>query len=314
MICPQCRCVYEDDFVFCLTDGNALIQDGVEQETILNQNVRLSTPGPVVCSTCGQSNNSNSKFCKSCGAVVQQDVSSQSFAPGYSVDRPSAQTGRPIVVQIGTQPDQPFGETVAFVPPMFTPPVQPVAAVPSNGKNILIFALAAFSVVMFAGILFMMIGGVSKTDDDQKTKLNNANSENSNSSVRTDAFAGANKNSAKKPNSPIPDDAEFENPPKDVPSLPDSFQHEYQGYSNRRLTLSLKKNGNSLSGTAATPGDLDYLDGTIQPDGSFDLAGNNRGFGVTGHWRGRIAPNGSIRGVWTATNGRRVSYSASQVR
>lgn len=288
MLCPQCKKVYGDDVVFCLDDGNALIDDAVEQETVINQNVRFSTPGIVTCSVCGLSNTANSKFCQKCGAVFTH--------------------------RSGYPNNQSYGETVGFVPPMFTPPVHPVATVPSTNKNIPIIILAALSIILVMVILFMMSGGgIFKTDGDQRTHLNNANSDSSNSGSGNNTAVVNNKNSAKSPKPPVSDDSDDrtdENPQKDVPSLPSRFEQEYRGRSDRPLTLSLKKNGSSLSGTATTPGDLDYLEGTIQPNGTFDLAGNNRGNGITGHWRGRIEPNGSIRGIWTANNGRQVPYSA----
>ena len=42
--CPQCRTVYYDDNIFCLADGNALVDDGVEQETVVNPKVGFSMP------------------------------------------------------------------------------------------------------------------------------------------------------------------------------------------------------------------------------------------------------------------------------
>ena len=35
--CPQCNTVYDEDYIFCLTDGNALLDNDDEQETVLNR-------------------------------------------------------------------------------------------------------------------------------------------------------------------------------------------------------------------------------------------------------------------------------------
>ncbi len=314
MICPLCKTIYPDDFLFCLTDGNTLVDNGVEQETALNPNVRFSTPGVVLCPACGFNSEANSTFCENCGIVVRHESSSQPIFSGNAGDLPPTRIGYPIPLQSGSPNDQSYGETVGFVQPVFTPPVQPVAAAPPQNKNILIITLAAVSIVLFAGIVYLMSGGAVKTDEDQRTLSNKANSATSNSGSVTNTTAGASKNSAKISNVPVSDDPAPENTDNEVPSFPERFDREYRGYSNRPLTLLLKKDGYSLSGTAKTPGDWDDLQGTVEPDGTFDLAGNNRGYGITGHWRGRISANGTIRGVWTATTGRRVSYSATAIR
>ena len=314
MICPLCKTVYPDDFLFCLTDGNTLVENSVEQETALNPNVRLSMPGGVLCPACGFSSEANSAFCENCGIAVRHEPPTQPFIIGNASDIPPTQIGYPIPPQNVPPVNQPYGETIGFVPPVFTPPVQPVIAPPSKSKNVLIITLAALSIVLFAGIVYMMSGGAFKTDGNQQTLLNNANSASFNSGSVTNTTAGAGKNTTKISNVPVSDEPAPEKTKNDVPTLPERFDREYRGYSNRPLTLLLKKDGYSLSGTAKTPGDWDALQGTIEPDGTFDLAGNNQGYGITGHWRGRIYPDGSIRGVWTATTGRRVSYSATTVR
>lgn len=106
-------------------------------------------------------------------------------------------------------------------------------------------------------------------------------------------------------------------PPSDKTyNMPEGVERTYRGTSyvngNLSLTLTLRRDGNRLTGSAETPGDWDDLYGTIEPDGTFNLAGDNRPAGrVTGNWRGRIDKAGKVNGVWTSNkNGKRVPFSA----
>lgn len=314
MICPQCRVFYEDDFIFCLTDGNALINAGVEQETLQSQKVGFYPSGINICSACGKNNPANSKFCNKCGAVFTQADSTNPAFPNRVSDLPAAHIVHPLSNQTHFQSDGSYGETIGFVPPNFVPAAPPVLGVQSANKNVLIVTLGVVSIAVLAGILIMANSGAFRNNAERPTRSNGENSDSPNSVLGTNTDTEGNKSTTRNNSTRVTNINAFQDPLKEVSSLPERFSREYRGYSNRPLTMSLRKDGSSLSGTATTPGDWDDLQGTINPDGSFVLAGNNRGMGITGHWRGRIDSNGSLRGIWTATNGRRVSYSASLVR
>ncbi|MGB2752514.1 MAG: hypothetical protein WBC19_10695 [Pyrinomonadaceae bacterium] len=98
------------------------------------------------------------------------------------------------------------------------------------------------------------------------------------------------------------------------PEMTANVDRVYRGHGGRLpLTLTLTRNGGSLSGAALTPGDRDDLEGTVSPDGTFRMRGFNlKENRVTGYWTGRVT-NNSISGVWTATpSGKRVTFGGSR--
>lgn len=299
-ICPQCSSVYEDDLLFCVEDGNALINDSAEVQTVVNEGFRLSMPGGSVCRTCGIGVPAGFDICENCRIRLT--------APGQTVAGFGQQGPGPMPNQGGF-----IAPTAAWGQPVQMPPAATAAT--GRNNNVLIGVLAVLSIILTAVILFQVVGNTSKSNE--KTA---AGPESSSGETAASGKSGDSQSDSKKPDSDVKTPANSDatvaanTTQPEAPLLPYSFQHTYRGYSNRPLEMTLTKNGSSLSGVAKTPGDWDDLSGTIEPDGSFTLAGNNQGMGITGYWRGRISPNGSIRGVWTATGGRRVSYSVSQVR
>lgn len=138
--CPQCRNVYDEDYVFCLTDGNALLDGDGEQETVLNQKfsmprLEIASEANSFCPSCGLGNKANSKFCKKCGTSFVDDPGVLSPQSGF------AQFGG------GVATDPPYNETVAFQSPTFTPP-QTQTERPVSNKNARIVAFIASGVVL----------------------------------------------------------------------------------------------------------------------------------------------------------------------
>jgi len=271
--------VYEDDGVFCILDG-----------TLLLENEEIETKANPI-----------------------------SAYPQFGGNLPHT-------IQIGQSDIPSNNDTVTLVQPSFTSPNQHVEPPSNTNKNIIIAVLGVISAVLLAGIFIMNNGtnsadnksssnsereGVSETtSNNNSAKSNNSNSEISNES---DTVAANNKKKI--------DEIDKDTPEKETVDIgrriPNGIEQQYIGSSyfpNKTipLTLTLVRNGQSLSGTAQTPGELDYLNGIIQPNGSFSLAGNNQNAGrVTGTWRGKISESGQISGVWTSTiNGSKVRFSA----
>ena len=270
MTCPQCGKVYRGSIAFCLEDGTPLIDAGAEQETVLKPHLPFSPPGILACSVCGLGNHANAKFCEQCGAVF------------------------------------PYQDELAGMPQPVPAPSFDPGPVPPRNQNVLIGVLAGLSLTLLLVIVYMLGGGgIVVSNSDLRAQGNNQN----NASPGNSPTPSPTK-STPKPEKPISPENEIEEDPEEVPSVPYKFERTYRGRSNVPLTMTLNKNGSSLSGTAVTPGDIDYLSGTIDPDGSFDLAGDNQGNGITGHWRGQIMPNGTLRGTWTANSGKQIGFSA----
>ncbi len=289
-ICPQCRTTYEEDYLFCLSDGNALIADSTEQETVVNPARGFTIPigggtpdHSGSCPACGLENKSDSKFCKKCGTVIN----ATSFASGL----PPTQYAQHVPPQ-----GQAYGSPIPFATPVYSTPAQPPAPVSSPYKTVAIISLAAVSLLLLAGLIFLIGTGGPKTDDTNKRSNNVKTDSNSNSAINVST--PSNNANVKRSTSPTPD-----NRPADNTQSDDNWHRKYEGYSNTRLTLVLNRNGSSLSGSAVTPGDVDYLQGSIDADGNFDMAGDNKGTGVTGQWRGVDSSTGKITGARAGNKG-----------
>jgi hypothetical protein len=87
-------------------------------------------------------------------------------------------------------------------------------------------------------------------------------------------------------------------------SLPDSFNHDYQGTINgQSFSLTLVRSGRDLRGTASTSRNTDTLSGTIEKDGRFKLDGYESGTRYTGIYTGQVHTDGTVTGSWTTPAG-----------
>ncbi len=116
----------------------------------------------------------------------------------------------------------------------------------------------------------------------------------------------SNSSSSMKTISPSPNSTVSSAPGKPRSSktwLPDSFNRHYEGkIGGQSFSMSLECDGRSLTGTVSTV-KTDILIGTIDDDGNFKLDSFGNGNNLTGVYRGRIYPNGSIRGTRTNSQG-----------
>jgi hypothetical protein len=149
-VCPQCNSGYPEDFLFCLTDGNVLVDEGGEQETVIRKKIVFGEktdslpPNMLVeCQACRVANRGNSKFCKNCGAPlagakppVQQPSPAASAAFGFS-----------------QAPPQNVYENPPFQTPVFTPPASPGYQTGGGKKrqNNIIVAAVIVGVAIIAG-------------------------------------------------------------------------------------------------------------------------------------------------------------------
>ena len=266
--CPQCRNVYDEDYVFCLTDGNALLDGDGEQETVLNQKfsmprIDIDPETNSFCPSCGLGNKANSKFCKKCGTSFVDDPGVVSPQLGFS------QIGS------GEATDQPYNETVAFQSPTFTPPhTQTERPVSNNNAKIAVFIAGGVVLVIIAYGLFSLGSG--------KPAVNMANSDNKNTTKASD-----------------------DNKTTLLKSFDRQYQGTISGQkTTKSLVMSLKRELGTLTGTATTS-TTDTLSGTIEESGEFRLYARPSGTTYdTGIFSGRINNDGLITGQWTDLDGR----------
>jgi Double zinc ribbon len=273
--CPQCRGMFEDDNIYCLADGNALIESDVEQETMVNRKFGFVAPVVVgttgqtdFCSACGNENKADSKFCKKCGTAIAQSPAPMS--PPFSfpqIDPESAAAHLDIhSPEVGINA---FGETVTFRPPNLGTPASGVT--PSITKRNLLIALTSVGLVLLTGTIYLFSSGESRKEQSKTSGSGNAS--NANTSLKD----------------------------KDTTLRP-TFTRRYSGdVAGQTLTMELTRNGGSLNGSATTLVKKDQLSGYIEDDGGFSL--NAFETGHTGNWNGRINSDGSITGNWTKVGG-----------
>ncbi len=265
--CPQCRNVYDEDYVFCLTDGNALLDGDGEQETVLNQKfsvprIDIDAETSFFCPSCGLGNKANSKFCKKCGASFDDDQGGESPQSGFRQ------------FDYGSVVGPPFSETVAFQSPTFTPPQTPTET-PVSNKNARVAAFLGGGVV-----LVMIVYGLLSLGSG-KPAVNIANSDNKNTTNASD-----------------------DSKTTLLKSFDRQYQGTISGQkTTKSLLMSLKRELGTLTGTAATSS-TDTLSGTIEENGEFRLYARPSGASYdTGIFAGQIHNDGSITGQWTDLQG-----------
>ena len=291
-LCPKCQSVYADTEVFCWKDGSLLIEKINNPQISPNQ-------APTI--------------------------------PHFDgITPPSGYNPPPPTVQVGQSNIPPFNETVTLIQPSFTPPTQPPRIESNSNKNVIIAVLATASVFLLIGMLFLLInnykiskelevGSSSNTEREGNSGANNNSSSEDISSANSSQSDDRNSNKSEKEENDI--STPEKKPDAISQSLPNGIEQQFSGSSRfpnktLSLTLSLTRNGKSLSGAAITREDWDDLSGTIQPDGTFFLKGYNDRFGrVTGNWSGKISESGQISGTWISTiDGTRVPFSARRSR
>lgn len=302
MRCPKCNSIFSNDNYFCFNDGVRLVDDSNEEVTIVKQNspqqpagAMPGFPTDVVCSKCGMQNKSTSTFCKKCGQPTSDPYNSvphfSAVSEPVTVPRRDAFSwGQPGPAQSNGSPyDE---KTVVMNQPLSAQPRSGVGG-QGNSINPMMIFLGILVFVLAAAVLILLAGDRSSGGDVSRNV----------------------------PKTPEPTPAPSSTPPptNTVPTVkptpnttPRPSQNGgdksvFQGYSmiNGRLplTLTLFRDGNGMSGSAKTPGDLDDLNGSIDYNDNFVLEGYNRKTGrVTGTWRGRIDGD-SLSGVWTSTGG-----------
>lgn len=187
--CPQCATVYDDDYLFCLSDGNTLVNESGEQETLISNRVRFSDMGKgqatelmTACPACSLPNRANSKFCKKCGTLL-----AAVNVPGSPVNAP---VGQPFDFGIGAEnpPIQPsqnrYDETRVFQSPVFTPPPVsgPQYAAASSGRNqtnILIAVCVLLAAAIIGGAVIYSSSGPDKSAANSSSVTNNKPASNS---------------------------------------------------------------------------------------------------------------------------------------
>jgi hypothetical protein len=269
----------------------------------------------MICPQCRTPYPEDDLFCPLDGnALVSDENEQETFVNSKiptSLPRPAGEGFH------GTRAGGPvYDDTIVFPLPVVTGQPRPAAS-QGAGRNIL-FVVIGMCIVVIA-LLTYLVANISLRNDTAKDTgpggKSNANSSPSpNPSITVDNRPQVNNNLKTEDSFDRNNGEATPKPP--ILSLPDRIERAYRGTSyvpngNLPLTLSFKRDGSRLTGSAKTPGDWDDLDGNIQPDGTFDVAGNNRLAGrITGNWRGRIDENGVINGVWTSTSGKRVRFYA----
>lgn len=221
----------------------------------------------------------------------------------------------PPTVQIGQSNFPPLNsETVTVVQPQFVPPIQSPQTASNSNKNIIIAVFAALFILVLAGAF--ILNSSKNSAEAVSNPATNSKSEDNEKNTEKETVADDNN---KRENSNL--SAPTQKPKELSAIIPNNTLQQYSGTSrfpNKTLplTLRLTRNGQNLSGSAETPGEVDELSGSIKSDGSFSLSGFNLNTGqVTGVWNGKISESGQISGVWTSINGRsKVGFSARRVR
>ncbi len=169
-ICPQCSTAYDDENIYCLADGNALIIDGPEIETVVNRKFGFTfqpDPGEAIhaCGACGNPNKASSRFCKKCGKPVGEQAGRFGFGDhGHSQPAP----------------------TVTFQPPR-SGELSSASTQPSSYRNVVIGVLATAAVFILA-LVYIVSSSSTTITSSNKTTGNSANSSSGGSKTNTSAL------------------------------------------------------------------------------------------------------------------------------
>ena len=149
-----------------------------------------------------------------------------------------------------------------------------------------------FAGVVFAGLLLISIIAIAVANKNNNTAVNSTPNSSLTSKTATPITSSTVDSST---------------------TLPNNFDRSYEGtISGQNISMTLKRDGDELKGTAATSR-TDYLYGKINSDGEFRLEGYENDNKLTGIYKGRIYPNGSISGTWTTPQGTKpTTFSLSE--
>lgn len=145
--------------MFCLTDGNVLVDEGGEQETVIRNKIVFgektdSLPPDMLvdCPSCGTTNRGNSKFCKNCGGPL-----AGSELPGH---QHSPAGNAPF--GFTPPPPQNMYENPPFRAPVFTPPASPgyqTGGGKSRQNHILVAAVIVGVAIIAGAIIYSSQSG-----------------------------------------------------------------------------------------------------------------------------------------------------------
>ncbi len=204
-ICPQCKSVFPEDYVFCMTDGTTLDSDNQEQETVVREKIitpdktsALSPDMLVVCLKCNLANRAASKFCKKCGN------------PFGSVEVP---VNQPFPLQIpNNSTDSPtvYVSTPNSLPPPNISNASPVVSMGNGGNKqmMIIGGLIGCVLLMMVVIIAMKSGNDSTvanantnvSEENKTTEKQDNDSDSSNANVEANKMEEAVNNASSNAN------------------------------------------------------------------------------------------------------------------
>lgn len=251
------------------------------------------------------------KYCPQCQSVFDDD---NTFC---------VSDGTTLIMQAAADPSR-FVVSVTphvsdEVPTQYVPikPLPTVAAPVQPSNNGLLYAvigcLVTIIVIGVGVLLYVAVGGkdgeaAANNSNGTPSQSNSGNNVGSSDLTRVRNTEPANA-PANLPVNPMPMQPAANAPAANavkLPTLEKRFNRTYSGtMDNSGVEMDLNKNGSSLSGKVRPYGryaDI-YVDGSVDNDGSFYMDEKSDIGVVTGTYRGRMYPDGSMTGTWSKPDG-----------